>query len=292
MRPDKPSQTALRVALARAIESRLPKKKRLCFDSHAKYFLDAPSKRIYESWYLRKLYYFRSDRFMPGIIGSVMIRTQFLDDYLRKSVAKGIEQLVILGAGYDTRAYRLTELLDSVKVYEVDHPSTQERKISLLKQKLGTLPDHVTYVPIRFNSEDLIENLSAAGYRKKVKTVFIWEGVTYYLSLKAVDNTLQDVPKASANGSSIIFDYFPPSVANGTCQLKEAQNMRTFFSQFGEEIMFGIEPNTIDEFLLARGFDNIKSFTCSDLKERYLVDRRRKRRISELFSIVTASVKA
>jgi methyltransferase (TIGR00027 family) len=292
MRPDKPSQTALRVALARAIESRLPKKKRLCFDSHAKYFLDAPSKRIYETWFRRKLYFLKSNRFMPGIIGSVMVRTRFIDDYLHKSIANGIEQLVILGAGYDTRAFRFAEVLDGIKVYEVDHPATQERKILLLKRKLGTLPAHVTYVPIRFNSEDLVENLTAAGYCKNVKTVFIWEGVTYYLTRQAVEKTLRDVTEASGSGSSIVFDYFPSSVADGSCLLKEAQNMRAFFSQLDEEIKFGIEPRAIGDFLSAWGYDNIRNFTYEDFKKMYLGEKRRKRRISELFSIASASVSA
>ena len=163
----------------------------------------------------------------------------------------GIDQLVILGAGYDTRAFRIEALARGVKVFEVDHPATQERKMALTKMAVGALPAHVAYVPFRFNSEDLVEKLNSTGYRKDARTVFIWEGVTYYISPRAVDHTLRFVVEGSGAGSSIVFDYFPPSVADGTCHLKEARTMRAFFARFGEGIIFGIEAEAIEAFLSA-----------------------------------------
>lgn len=291
MRRDEPSRTALRVALARAIETLLPEKRRLCADPYAKYFLDEPAKHIYASWLRRRLFHFRSDYFMPGVIGSVMVRTQFVDDYLKTTMAVGIEQLVILGAGYDTRAFRINALAKGVKVFEVDHPATQERKKAITKTAVGELPAHVAYVPFRFNSEDLIEKLDAVGYRKNASTLFIWEGVTYYISPQAVDDTLRCVVEGSGAGSSIVFDYFPPSVADGTCHLKEARTMRAFFARFGEGILFGIEPEIIEAFLSDRGFDQIHNFTCQDFKKIYLGANKRKRKLSELFFIVHATVR-
>ena len=211
MRRQEPSQTAARVALVRAIETLLPEKRRLCSDPYAVHFLDEPMKRIYGSRLQRNLYRLRSHFYMPGVIGSVLMRTRFIDDYLNAALADGIKQLVILGAGYDTRAIRFAALTDGSKVYEVDHPATQQRKIAITQAVIGAPLDHVVYVPVRFNSEDMNEKLTAAGYCRDSKTVFIWEGVTYYISPRAADKTLQFVAKQSGAGSTIVFDYFPPN---------------------------------------------------------------------------------
>jgi methyltransferase (TIGR00027 family) len=130
--------------------------------------------------------------------------------------------LVILGAGYDTRAYRFDKLKEEVKVFEVDHPATQKVKIEKVSKALGSLPGHVVYVSVDFEKERLDKKLSESGYNKSLKTLFIWEGVTMYLTAEAVDETLAFVAGNSGKGSSIIFNYIFRSVLDGTCELEYA----------------------------------------------------------------------
>jgi len=290
MKKTEPSQTAEKVALTRAIETLLPKNRRICSDPYAKYFLEGRMKRIYNAWLLRKIFCARTEIGFPGVMGSVLARTRFIDDYLREQVASGIKQIVILGAGYDTRALRLETVNKTVKIFEVDHPATQKRKISLIKQRLGSPSSNIIFVPVRFNSQNLGERLFAGGYRKDNKTLFIWEGVTYYLSDAAVDDTLRFVAENSSAGSLIVFDYFPPSVANGTSKLKEAIAMRAFFAQLGEELTFGIAPDEMKTFLSARGFGRISNVSREQLKKKYFKGETRKRQISPIFCIVHAMV--
>ncbi len=290
MQNQEPSQTALRVALSRAIESRYPETRRICWDPFAQYFLCGQTRKIYDSWLRRKLFCLRSEKMAPGVIGSVMVRTRFIDDYLAVCIAAGIKQLVILGAGYDTRALRFEALKKEVTVFEVDHPATQQRKTAVLQNRFGDLPEHVVFVAVRFNSESLADKLLTAGYQTDVQTLFIWEGVTYYITVQAVDDTLTFVTDYSGCGSSIVFDYFPPSVADGTCHLKEARALRSLFGKLGEGLTFGIAPESIETYLAAKGFGQIRNYTHQDLQEKYFKKSKKHRRLSKLFAIAHATV--
>ena len=136
----------------------------------------------------------------------MIIRTRFIEERLELVIRDGVTQVVILGAGFDTRAYRLTELLQAVTVFEVDQPSTQEYKKRRIRETGIEVPPNLTYVPVDFRHDKLGEVLAAAGYASNLKTFFIWEGVTMYLPEAAVEETLRWVA-AQAPGSTIIFDF-------------------------------------------------------------------------------------
>jgi methyltransferase (TIGR00027 family) len=148
-----------------------------------------------------------------------------MDDYLGACLRAGIEQLVILGAGLDSRAYRIEGLKGQVRVFEVDHPATQAAKLAKLTKLFGALPAHVTYVPIDFDAETL-EKLFDFGYSRQHKTLFIWEGVVHYLTAEAVDQTLSFVSKHSGAGSSIIFDYVYTSALTAAHKREEIVRMQ------------------------------------------------------------------
>jgi len=139
-------------------------------------------------------------------------RTRFIDDTLLASIHNGAKQVVILGAGFDSRAYRFSELLQNISVFEIDHPATQEAKKARVRAALGSLPPNITYVPIDFRDAGLDGLLAAASYKKNEITFFNWEGVTMYLPAKDVTNILQWVASNSAPGSTIVFDYTYASV--------------------------------------------------------------------------------
>jgi methyltransferase (TIGR00027 family) len=155
----------------------------------------------------------------------LVARERYIDDYLQAALDDGLEQLVILGTGYDSRACRFERLKDC-KVFEVDHPATQQAKIVKLKKILGALPAHVVFVPIDFETQTLEQRLVECGYNEHKKTLFIWQGVTQYLTPEAVDSTLAFVASHSGQGSSIIFDYMYSSLLDGMVKRGEVNSMQ------------------------------------------------------------------
>jgi len=141
-----------------------------------------------------------------GIVRAMMIRTRFIDEALERAIAGGATQVAILGAGFDSHAYRCRELLAGVSVFEVDRPVTQALKRQRVDEVLGGPPDNLTYVPIDFQHEDLREVLTRHGYDTTTRTFFILEGVTMYVPEDSVRATFAFVA-SHPPGSSIVFDF-------------------------------------------------------------------------------------
>jgi methyltransferase (TIGR00027 family) len=205
MEEGKPSFTAEVDAIIRTIETEKPISKRLCYDPFAKGFVGTANRVIGKIPPLRKLALWYLEQKHPFILDCIPARTRYIDEYINECIDAGLEQLIILGAGYDSRAYRIEGLEGKVTVFEVDHPATQKQKIELVKKMMDPLPSNVVYVPIDFNKETLLERMSQSGYDKDKKSLFIWEGVTPLLTAEAVDETLQFVANNSGPGSSILF---------------------------------------------------------------------------------------
>jgi methyltransferase (TIGR00027 family) len=230
-----------------------------------------------------------AERVAPGGMSTIPVRTRCIDDYLTTCIEQGIRQVVILGAGYDTRAYRFAALKGGVKVFEVDHPATQNVKREKIKKILGYLPDYVVYVPIDFEKEKVDERLFESGYDRSLKTLFIWEGVTMYVTGEAVDETLAFVVHNSGEGSSIIFDYVLGSALDG--RLREAEGWKRYLEKRGDPPIFGIEDGTIEEFLGSRGFHQVKDITAKALDDTYFADKDCSRKATPFTPIVHAAVK-
>ena len=285
MKRTQSSLTAEGIAVARALESSKPAGERVCYDPYARQFVSA------WLWVLGKATMGYATRRSPGVLEFLAARTRFIDDYLQCRVADGIEQLVLLGAGFDTRAYRVETLRGRVKVFEVDHPATQRVKVAKLEELLGELPSHVTFVPIDLHSETL-DKLFARGYDKRLKTLFIWEGVTMYIAADAVDATLAFVAGNSGAGSSIVFDYIYREALDGTLKENEVKSMQRWRGVTGEGLVFGIEKGHIEEFLAQRGFESIVNADADTLRKTYFADAsRRARVVAPVYAIVHATVR-
>lgn len=136
----------------------------------------------------------------------MLIRTRFIDEALERAVASGAQDIVILGAGFDSHAYRCQALLKPVRVFEVDRPETQAFKKQRVLDALGAPPDNLTYVPIDFQHDTLADVLRAHGHDQSSRTFFIMEGVTMYVPEAGVRATLGYVAGHPA-GSAIVFDF-------------------------------------------------------------------------------------
>jgi len=288
MRKRQASTTAIGIAIVRAIESERPEGERICYDPYARRLVNGALFHLVH--FFERLGY--GERRGPGVMGFLAARERHIDERLKICLADGLQQLVILGAGYDARAYRFEALrTQSVKVFEVDHPATQQAKLNKLKQVFGRIPEHVTYVPIDFNTQTLARRLAESGYDERLKTLFIWQGVTQYLTPQAVDDTLAFVARHSGPGSSIIFDYMDPTLLDGTVRRGEVSKMRNDRWMTGEALTFGIPEGTVTAFLEQRGYTNVLDADAAWLHDTYFTGASRSRTVARGYAIASATVK-
>jgi methyltransferase (TIGR00027 family) len=290
MKCNQSSVTAENNALLRSHESMRPENERICYDPYSLYFMPDHIFSSLDRTDQINLAISDWETHFPGVCNSILARTRFIDDCLEEALIDGIQQLVILGAGYDTRAFRFRALKEKVTVFELDYPTTQKRKLEKIQRYMDVDISNIRYIPIDFTKEDLPNKLSACGYNDHFKTMFIWEGVTYYISESDVDRTLDFVTRQTAPQSSIIFDYFPPAVADGTTNLKEAKALREGLRRIGEAILFGIEPDHIVAFMKERGFKVVKNLSSTDYQKAYFSSPNQSRNVSDMFIFVQAMV--
>ena len=281
MRKKQSSLTAAGIALARAIESEKPADERICYDPYARQFIPAWMYHIF-GFFIKSGY---SERRGPGVNGFLVARDRYIDDVLRKFLDESLPQIVILGAGYDSRAYRF-DLANQVEIFEVDHPATQADKLSKLQSVFGKMPDHIIYVPIDFNTQTLEERLMESEYAPNLKTLFIWQGVTMYLTSDAIDTTLAFVVRHSGPDSAIVFDYLYREVLDGLRQQNEVTNMRRYRFMTGEGLTFGIPEGTIEAFLKERNFQQVKDVNVDYLKATYFTGKNAGRAVAGGHGIV------
>jgi methyltransferase (TIGR00027 family) len=285
MRKSQASLTAKGIALARAVESDKAPDERICYDPYARQFVPAWMYHLF-GFFIKSGY---AELRGPGVNGFLMTRERYIDDVLREFLNVGLQQLVILGAGYDSRAYRF-ELPERITTFEVDHPATQSDKVAVLKARLGKLPEHVTFVPVDFNTQTLEQRLLESGYAPDLKTLFIWQGVTMYLTPEAVDDTLAFVVYRSGPGSAIVFDYIYKAVIEGTQKQSEISNMRRYRFMTGEGLTFGIGEGMVESFLKARGFQKVKDVNAEMLKAMYFTGKNAARKVAGGYGIAVGSV--
>lgn len=279
------------IALHRVAESAFPEGKRICYDPYAIYFVDQETveyarKNPEKAKEMREHY----ERLFPGLANSIRARVRYFDDFVKASIDEGLQQLVILGAGYDTRAYRI-EGMNKIKVFEVDHPATQIAKIGKIEKIFGGLPEHIVYVSVDFESDDLGLKLLEKGYDKSQKTLFVMEGLVMYIPPKAVDETLLFIAKNSGKGSAIIFDYYPQSTVDGTSESESARNIKEYVANLGEPLQFGIEKEMVETFLKERGFSQIHNVASEDYKREYFQGVNKDRAVCDLLSFAYAVIK-
>ena len=269
MKEGKASRTADLAIAYRTAEAQKSPEDRVCYDPFAEQFLSGSYRLVASNGITMKIGMWYAERISPGARGWTVARHRFIDECLKQCVADRLDQLVILGAGYDARAYRMEELRHNVRVFEVDHPDTQQAKKANLRKILGSLPDHVVYVPVDFERDRLDLRLFESGYDRNRRSLFIWEAVTMYLAPEAVDETLAFVANNSGSGSSIVMDYIFKSVVDGTCELYGAEGFSKQVKKRGDPLRFGIEEGAVEKFLTDRGFAILKNVTSDFVKSAY-----------------------
>jgi methyltransferase (TIGR00027 family) len=283
MRRTRPSATAEGVAAWRAVESEKPAGERICYDPYARRLTGALF------YHLIKLLAGYGERYTHGALTFIVCRARYFDDYIRERLKAGTAQLVILGAGLDSRAYREDLVPGAVTTFEVDHPATQASKIERVKKVFGGIPARVVYVPVDFSRETL-DRLLGCGFDPTLATLFVWEGVTPYLDAAAVNATLGWVRANAPPGSAIIFDYL---CGPGTAAPPRRNRLYALVSRLsGERREFDIEQARIEDFLVQRGFARVVNADAEQLRRLYCTGPNRNRTVAANYAIVHAETEA
>jgi methyltransferase (TIGR00027 family) len=263
-----PSETAMATATLRALGALDERPEIRCPDYLAELFLTedhkAPLKdRNLRLWVLK-------NKIAPGMYEFILARTAFFDGMVEAALRANLPQVVILGAGYDSRAYRFKDLFRDTRLFELDAPPTQARKREVLHQAGIPSPERLVFVPVNFSTANLEDDLAQAGFNQDQRTLFIWEGVTYYLSAETVDAMLRTIHSISPAGSALCFDYAALSRETldeaGVKKLREIMKAR----HSDEPTRFGIPVGLIEPYLSARGFQIQEHLTQVEMEHRYL----------------------
>ena len=255
-----PSRSAERVAAFRAAESMLPEDQRVCYDPYAIRFTD-PDRLDKLTEYV--------DLHFPGLRNYIAARARHFDDVITLAAKTGLQQLVILGAGYDTRAYRIDEIRGRVQVFELDHPDTQQVKKEKIAEIFRELPRDVVYVPVDFETQDFGRRLLESGYSPEKKTLFVMEGLIMYLTPETVDAVLSFIVHNSGRNSAVLFDYPAGSGNTGSPSGKTKEDLMSHAARGGEPFRFFMPKEGPGEFLRARGFSRLRITTGEEYRGLY-----------------------
>ncbi|HEX6229802.1 MAG TPA: SAM-dependent methyltransferase [Solirubrobacterales bacterium] len=217
----------------------------------------------------RRIWLAGANRKVPGAYTYEILRAKFIDEVLLGEVDAGLEQLILLGAGLDSRPYRLAEQLRGVRVIEVDHPESLESKRARLRRMLGAEPDHVTYLGIDFTRDDLGPALDAAGHERSARTLFVWSGVAIYLPEDAVRDVLTWVG-GHGGSASIVFDAAWAGAIDGSHEYFGAAELRKAVESTGEPLRWGIPEGRAEETLSGFGLRVERELDWVEARARYL----------------------
>lgn len=284
------SRTARYVALFRALESTRPPGHRLFEDEFARGFLDRPLRLVAGAarvpllgslipWYI--------DRRWPCARASVVVRTRLIDDTVTDALAAGMRQFVILGAGFDSRPYRIAALARG-RVFEVDRGDVLAAKSAAVARMTGSSHEHVVYVAVDFERDDLGERLTASGFRVE-PALFVWEGVTSYLTEAGVDATLRRIRAASAPGSAIVLTYLDRRALDGS--LPGLNPWAAAVDAAGEPFRFGFDPRELPQYLAERGFELADDVSAAEGARRHLQPLGRGEQASPVARVARACVR-
>jgi methyltransferase (TIGR00027 family) len=272
---DRPSTTAQWTSLGRSLELERPPAERIVSDRFAPYFLTEPYRRVLAALRSGGGLTRGAERWqLASVATSALCRHRFIDDQLLGSLP-AIEQVVLLGAGYDSRAYRFRERIESRPVFEVDLPPISRRKAEIVgvhRDVFGTAP--VRSVEIDFRTQSLAERLTDSGFRRGAPTFVAWEGVAMYLPREAVAATAGALAEVCGAGSVLAMDAWRHVAGAGWYDQVRRIGERAI-GLVGEPISYAAGPEELRALLADAGFAVRQVATAETLERRYATAGRR-----------------
>ena len=241
-------------------------------DYLARNFLSPRDKFLIKFGFIRNLGIIKSRKFTPGGFEYVLARTAFFDQQLLNAIKAGAKQLVVLGAGFDTRPYRFASQCSDCKIIELDTATTQQRKKICLRQADIEIPKNLTFSTIDLNSGSLEEVLLQAGFDSEIKTLFLWEGVTMYLEQTAVDETLRFVSACKNKESLLVFDYIATIADTDVNKYYGVKTWRETWAKYrqAEPFKFTIDDSEVASYMDDMGLRINKHLDQQEIGEHYL----------------------
>lgn len=218
----------------------------------------------------RRLWLWGAGRRAPGAYTYEIARAKFIDEVVLGEAAAGLDELILLGAGLDSRPYRLAEQLRGVRVLEVDHPASLESKRARLRRLFGREPEHVAFAAIDFNRDDLDTALAEAGHERSARTLVIWSGVSMYLPEEGVARTLSWVASHDDPAASIVFDAMWAEGIDGSRDYYGAREIREQVAGLDEPLRWGIPEGRAEETLRRFGLRPERVVSGEELRTTYL----------------------
>ena len=213
----------------------------------------------------------RTHPFARGMRAFLCARSRFAEDALERALASGVLQYVVLGAGLDTYAARSTH--EDLRIFEVDHPATQAWKRTCLKQGEIHVSDRVTFVPVDFESEDLMARLTASGFDRNAPAFCSWLGVVPYLTREAAVETLRSLGSLPV-GSGVAFDYGVKRESLSLMQRMAFDRLAERVARAGEPFRLGFDPAELRDVLQQCGFARVEDLDASAIADRYFAGRK------------------
>jgi len=207
-----------------------------------------------------------------GAYEYVVARTKYIDAVVRECLSHGFTQIVIFGAGFDTRALRFKTEARNARIYELDASATQEAKIGQYKNQHLNIPSNVVFIPIDFDKESPILKLEQAGFKRNERTLFVLEGVLMYLQPQSVDQTFKMISELGGTGSEVVYDCIYASVLRYENTYYGEKGFADKVSSQGEQWNFGIEKGELERFVSAHGCQLLEHKDAGDLEDLYFKD--------------------
>lgn len=258
------------MALFRALESRRPEGERLFDDPYAIAFLGRFHRGVIGASvvpFVREIIHKIIRRKIPGALSSGIARTKYIDEIVNRSIGEGSRQVIILGAGFDTRSLRL-DVLKRIPVIEIDHPNTSSLKKECLLEVSGGLPANTRYLQLDFNEQSLDDLAARERIDLSIPSTIIWEGVTNYLAPEAVDSTFGFLEKF-VRGSCIIFTYIDKLVLEKPELFFGAGKLLKDLAEIEERWTFGFYPDDVASYLERFSFVLKEDLGAAEYRDRY-----------------------
>jgi methyltransferase (TIGR00027 family) len=209
------------------------------------------------------------DSYLPGLHVYIVLRVRYADDVLQQAISTGIDQIVLLGAGFDTTSLRITGAGSGPAIFEVDAPTTQREKQRLLARANRPVGPEVRWVSCDSESDRLTERLDQAGFDSARPCVVVWIGVSVYLTRPAIDQTLADLAGICSAGSLLVTDFGDPETVTGRHRLVGARRTARLVLRRGEPWLTALSLTELTHALGDSGFVVRDHARTTDLAERY-----------------------
>ena len=264
MQPGRPSQTALGAARLRAAHQLL---------DGASILADPLAARILGSEIELALDHAEAHPLGPRMRWFIAARSRIAEDALTIAVNDGATQLVVLGAGLDTLAYR-TPLAPRLRIFEVDHPATQAWKREMLAAASIAVPQTLRFVAVDFERQTLAAQLQSAGFSATERSFFSWLGVTPYLTEQAILSTLSWMAQLPG-GTEVVFDYVNPAALVAPAGRAAHQRLAERVASLGERFQSYLDTGLLCAKLSAAGFRHVDDIGPAEIAARFFPEAER-----------------